>query len=289
VAEDRQWRLIQVAAKVLLFVAVVGAGLYRILPDLLDKPDPNVGALAEPGCRMGMPPYRASTRGRAVWLWKRNREEPFILRERPGEVVRALALSNDASVLATAVGGRIKLWDVGKRRVRHSVSGAVKRVDVLVFTAAPDWLVAFGEADGKLDVWHVPSGRLRATVAVPREKAAADAFRLELRFPKGKPAAKPRLSRTEYESVRDANSVGALLNDGEGGPWRLRDNVSGQFVQSCNDGWTDPNAAEPAKSLSWHAGGRYSAYAGPHGVLIWKLCPRRDAQRVTEGGRIFLR
>ena len=79
------------------------------------------------------------------------------------------------------------------------------------------------------------------------------------------------------------------VSEGEDVRRRLRDSVSGEYVLAVNDGWTDPSSADLAKALSWNPAGRYSAYAQGNTVVIWKLCPRPQAQRVSEGGRTMLR
>ncbi len=75
------------------------------------------------------------------------------------------------------------------------------------------------------------------------------------------------ISRAQFEHIREAVLSGRGIR-------KLRDNVSGEFVKSYNDGWKAN--FEPVKSLSWNPGGRYSTYAEEDKVLIWKLCPSEE-------------
>ncbi len=284
-------RLAWQAFNVVVIVGAIAFAVFYVMPGLLERPDPQVGAAAESQSRIGPASCHVTTRGKSLWLTSRGRNKPFILRNAHSVSVRAVALSNDGKHMASSAGEDVVFWDTESRKRLHTAQGTVKRNDVLVFTGSGERLVAFGETDGKIDVWNTATGELQTTVAVPREAldAAPNAFCLQLPFEDGKPSSPPSLKPVELERVRDRNSRAALLDDGGQGGWILRDNVSGKRVLAYNSGTANPDETEPAKSLSWRPAGRYSAYSWGEAVVIWKLCPRRTAKRVTENGRVFLR
>jgi WD40 repeat protein len=85
------------------------------------------------------------------------------------DVVRMLAFTADGSrLLSLSYDGRLKSWDVASRREVGMLSGlGADELPVLTFTLSPDGrrlaLSRTGESDGRIEVWDVAEGTLRAS------------------------------------------------------------------------------------------------------------------------------
>ena len=134
------------------------------------------------------------------------------------------------------------------------------------------YLVVLVDDDQKVEIYDIERQEIIATEKVQMEQR--DAFRLAINIDARDGPGRVEMSRAQFEYVREAVLPGRGIR-------KFRDNVSGEFVKSYNDGWKAN--FEPAKSLSWNPEGRYSAYAEQDKVLIWKLCPREACDFKNNG------
>ena len=189
--------------------------------------------------------------------------------------ISVLALSTNGRYLATV--GRpniLQIWEKGflTCKLRFELQGNIKTISAVSFSFDERYLVVLGDDDQKIDIYELERQDIIATEEFKSEQF--DAFRLAINIDAREGSGRVEMSRAQFVSIREAVLPGRGIR-------KLRDNVSGEFVKSYNDGWKAN--FEPAKSLSWNPEGRYSAYAEQDKVLIWKLCPSEACKFKVEG------
>jgi WD40 repeat protein len=97
-----------------------------------------------------------------VRLWPAAGDKPAQTLAAPA-VVRALAVSTDGKVVASAGDGAVQLWDAGTGKVGRKLSGPTDWVLALAFSPDGKQLAAGGQ-DGRLWLWDVSTGAKRFDV-----------------------------------------------------------------------------------------------------------------------------
>jgi len=247
-------------------ILIIGVSflIYWFIPPLavIDPGDPSFGAIAESA---GGPfsNYMASSRGKYVrirsisgrWRWT----------ARAARQPSTFALSTTGRYLVTAALPRvINVWEKGLLRYKPvcDLKSDIEDVTAVVFTTDETHVVVIGNDDGVLEVFNIGQRLLLAQESL--KGTDLDAFLLKLNVDNSRGVYDVTLSKATLAYVQEDSATAADR-------WRLQDQISGRFVQACNDGWKA--SFEPAKSLSWNPRGRYSAYAIKDSVLVWKLCP----------------
>ncbi len=243
--------------------------IYWFIPPmaLLDPGDPTFGAVAE-SAGGAFSNCTATSRGKYLRirsLGSRGRWTANAARQ-----PSAFALSTTGQYLAIAALPRmIRICERGWLRYTTvcELESDIDHVTALTFTVDENYVVVIGDNDQKLEIHHTAEPQLLASE--PLQARGLDSFLLKLTVDGSQNTYDMALSRASLTYVQEDGLTGH-------GGWRLQDQVSGRFVKSFNDGWK--SRYEPAKSLSWNPSGRYSAYAEPDGVFIWKLCPNRTCK-----------
>jgi WD40 repeat protein len=94
----------------------------------------------------------------SIVLYDRSLQEPTATLEQE-HAVRAVAVSPDGRMVASAAGWDVKLWDLATRAEIATLEGHKQLVWSLAFS--PDGrLLASGAGDGVVRFWEVPGGRL---------------------------------------------------------------------------------------------------------------------------------
>jgi hypothetical protein len=254
--------------RIAVAILIIGVSflIYWFIPplSLFDPGDPTFGAIAE-SAGGSFSNYTAFSRGKYLrirsisgrWRWT----------ARAARQPSALALSTTGRRLVTAaLPGVVSVWEKGLLWYKPvcDLESDIEDVTALTFTTDETYVVVIGNNDRKLEVFDIGERRLLAQESL--QGRDLDSFLLKLTVDATKGVYDVALSEASLAYLQE-NAVSG------GGRWRLQDQISGRFVQTCNDGWKA--SFEPAKSLSWNPRGRYSAYAEKDSVSIWKLCPTR--------------
>ena len=246
-----------------VIVIVVSWFIYSFSPPLalVSPGDSRYGAVGE-SSGGAYSNYTAFSKGKYVRVRSLGQRWRWTAKAR-GQV-RALALSTKGRYLATVALPRVvTLWEKGLVRCNrlYEFEGNIEEISAVCFSFDDRYLVALGDDDQKIDVYDIEAKRIIAAETLGDEPPGA--FRLDVVIDPQTESCRIEMSPAEFEYVLDD----VLYVEGI---WKLKDNVSGDFVKSYNDGWKAQ--FEPAKSLSWNPGGRYAVCAEQDRVLIWKLC-----------------
>lgn len=268
---DRNSKLKKAARKkpyakiaVAILIIAVSFLIYWFIPPLalIETGDPTFGAIAE-SAGGPLSNYTALSRGKFLrirsisgrWRWT----------ARAARQPSAFALSTTGQYLVTAGLPRVvRIWEKGLIRYKPvcDLESDIEHITAVTFTTDETHVVVMGNNDRELEVFDIAKRRLLLKESL--QGTNLDSFLLKLAIDAAKGVCDMTLSKASLAYVQEDAVTGADT-------WRLQDQISGQFVQACNDGWKA--SFEPAKSLSWNPRGRYSAYAIKDSVFIWKLCP----------------
>lgn len=246
----------------LMLAAALTLLIYWFIPPLalLDQGDSAFGAVAE-SAGGSFSNVIASSKGKYIRVSDMGSRRRWTAKA--ARQPSAFALSTTGRYLVTAdMPRRINIWEKGTFRYAPicDLESDIDDIAALMVTTDERRVVAIGDSDQKVEIMDIGQRRLLKREYLQGENLESFLLLVTVDEP----------GRTFDISLSMASLVYAGDGMGGDGIWRLQDQISGRFVQACNDGYKA--RFEPAKSLSWNPSGRYSAYAEKNQVLIWKLC-----------------
>lgn len=262
-----KWTLVKWGAA--LFGLALAAIIYWKFPPmaLVAPGDPGFGAHAE-SAGGNLSNYTAYAKGKFIRIHSHSARWHW--RAKTARQPRVFSLSKTGQYLATAALPRvIRIWEKGLLWYSplYEFHGSIDTPTAMTFNFDGTCVAMIGDNDEKLELHDM--AQQKVVLEKDLETQQLPSFRL-------------RISRDSDAGAYDIALSGARLvyvqGDGLYGSdfWKLQDQVSGQFIKTYNDGWKA--RYEPAKTLSWHLNGRYTAYAEKDGIYIWKLCDNRTCR-----------